>query len=285
MFERKTFQEPLPDCTNQRWLDRFAVARAAHQALSAASRTVDDLSRPGVRQLYRELVAAVDGYAMAMSGFLVAEKRFDFDDHGKLDAPKGAIAACELRRRRVNDLVATLSDPKDDTPVFGESVAFDELEPEHRKSFIHRWEATLDGKEELPVCGNWLRIALRSEYDFDRIAAYLYQEKRRPAERAVNLDDVRREFERRRIKRDGSYMPLHYSLRALSSAAELGSRRADVERELQAIGEFLLKRAGKKKDDPLFSAIDRVRAALGSPGAPKRSKAVGRVSRVTRARR
>ena len=108
LFERKTFQEPLPDCTNQRWLDRFAAARAAHQTLSAASRAVDDLGRPGARQLYRELVAAVDGYAMAMSGFLVTEKHFDFDEDGKLAAPKGAIAACELRRRRVNGLSAML---------------------------------------------------------------------------------------------------------------------------------------------------------------------------------
>ena len=137
LFERKTFQEPLPDCTNQRWLDRFAAARAAHQTLSAASRAVDDLGRPGARQLYRELVAAVDGYAMAMSGFLVTEKHFDFDEDGKLAAPKGAIAACELRRRRVNGLSAMLADPKNDTPVFGESVAFAELEPEHRKSFIY----------------------------------------------------------------------------------------------------------------------------------------------------
>ena len=112
LFERKTFNEPLPDCTNQRWLDRFAAARSAHQALTAASRNVDDLSGPGARQLYRELIAAVDAYAMAMSGFLVEEKHFKFDDDGKLDAPKGAIAACELRRKRVNELVAKLSDPK-----------------------------------------------------------------------------------------------------------------------------------------------------------------------------
>jgi hypothetical protein len=61
LFERKTFNEALPDCTNQRWLDRFAAARAAHQALTAASRRVDDPSRLGARQLYRELIAVVDG--------------------------------------------------------------------------------------------------------------------------------------------------------------------------------------------------------------------------------
>ena len=279
LFERKTFHEPLPDCTNQRWLDRFAAARAAHQALTAASRRVDDLGRPGSSHLYRELIAAVDGYAMAMSGFLVEEKHFVFDDDGKLAAPKGAIAACEIRRKRVNDLVATLSDPKNDVPVFGESVAFDGLEPEHRKSFIHRWESRLEGEDKLPVRGNWLPIALRSEYDFDRIAGYLYQEKRRSTEPGGELEAVQREFERRRIQPQGSYMPLHYSLRALSSAPELSRQRDKVERELLAISEFLLKAGAKKKIDPLFSAIERVRAALkGSMNATKTSKAVAGTS-------
>jgi hypothetical protein len=272
LFERKTFSEPLPDCTNQRWLERFAAARAAHQALTAASRRVDDLSTPGARQLYHALIAAVDGYAMAMSGFLVDEKHFAFDDDGKLDAPKGAIAACELRRERVNDLVAMLSDPKNTTPVFAESVTFDGLAPEHRKSFIHRWEARLEGEDELPVRGSWLRIALDSEYDFDRIAAYLYQEKRRPSELADDLEPVRREFERRRIQPKGSYMPLHYSLRALSTAPELDSRRDDVERELGAISKFLLDVAGKQKTDPLFSAIKQVRKTLGSAGRRDRRR-------------
>jgi hypothetical protein len=217
--------------------------------------------------LYRELIAAVDGYAMAMSGFLVDEKHFDFDDDGKLHAPKGAIAACEIRRMRVNDLVAMLSDPKNDTPVFEESVAFEELAPEHRKSFIHRWEARLEEEGgDLPVRGNWLPIALRSEYDFDRIAAYLYRERREPSEPVAALEAVRREFEKRRIQPEGSYMPLHYALRALSAAPDLDKRREEVERELLAFGDFLRNAAGKHDSDPLFSAIERVRAASGSVG-------------------
>jgi hypothetical protein len=269
LFERKTFNEPLPDCTNQRWLERFAAARAAHQALTMATRRVDDLSRPGARQLYRELIAAVDGYAMAMSGFLVDEKHFEFDEAGKLDAPKGAIAACELRRKRVNDLVAMLADPRNDTPVFPESVTFDELAPEHRKSFIHRWEARLEGKDELPVRGNWVGTALRSEFDFDRIAAYLYQEKRRPSQPVPNLEAVRREFERRKNQPEGSYMPLYYSLRVLSRAPELGTPPDDVEHELREISEFLLHTkpridGSRKEDDPLFKVIGQVQARLKS---------------------
>jgi hypothetical protein len=266
LFDRKTFNEPLPDCTNQRWLDRFAAARNAHTALREAAPLVDDLSRPGARRLFTDLITAVDGYAMAMSGFLVEEKHYGFDDQGKLGAPAGAIKACEERRKRVKNLVAMLADPKNNTPVFEEAVTFDETEPEHRKSLIHRWEARLEGNDELPVKGNWLSVALRSEYDFDRIAAYLYQEKRAPSEASAALAAVWREYEKRRISSKGSYMPLHYSLRALCVSRGLKAMRGEVENNLEIVSGFLSKGAGKREDDPLFTAIENVRTAITSSG-------------------
>ena len=268
LFDRKTFREPLPDCTNQRWLDRFAVARSVHMALKEAANQVDDRSRAGARQLYRELAAAVDAYAMAMSGFLVEEKHFGFDDQGKLAAPTGAINACEERRKKVNDLVAILVDPKSDTPVFEEAVRFADCEPEHRKSLIHRWEARLESRDALSVKGNWPIIALRSEYDFDRIAVYLYQEKQNPPEAGVAMAAVWREYEKRRINNDGSYMPLHYSLRALSASRGLKTKRGEIETRLRTISGFLTKTAHKQVDDPLFAGINRVRTAIAS--APRR---------------
>ena len=287
LFDRKTFQEALPDCTNQRWLDRFAAARGAHIVLMEAARLVDDRSRPGAKRLYRDLIAAVDGYAMAMSGFLVEEKHFGFDDLGKLAAPAGAIKACEQRRRKVNDLVAMLADPKSDTPVFEEAVVFADSEPENRKSLIHRWEARLEGKDALPVKGKWVVTALRSEYDFDRIAAYLYQEKLNRPEAGAALVAVWREYEKRRIHNDGSYMPLHYSLRALSASRGLKTMHAEIENRLRTISGFLIKTAGKQEDDPLFSAIKSVRTAITSSAPPKEKAppAPRRSSRSARTRR
>lgn len=285
LFDRKTFQEPLPDCTNQRWLDRFAAARATHVALREAARLINDRSPPGLRRLYHELIAAVDGYAMAMSGFLVEERHFGFNDDGTLSAPPGAIKACEQRRKKINDLVAILADPKCDTPVFEEAVIYADSEPEHRKSLIHRWEARLEAKENLTVKGRWPAIALRSEYDFDRIAAYLYQEHRDPSESGAALAVVRREYEKRRIQPEGSYMPLHYSLRALSAARGLISKRVEVESMLRTISGFLVKTVRKKTDDPLFTAIERVQTAITAarPGKEKAPPA-SRRSRSTRRR-
>ena len=75
------------------------------------------------------------------------EKHYGFDDQGKLRRSRRRHRkACEERRKRVKNLVAMLADPKNNTPVFEEAVTFDETEPEHRKSLIHRWEARLEGK-------------------------------------------------------------------------------------------------------------------------------------------
>jgi hypothetical protein len=82
-------------------------------------------------------------------------------------------------------------------------------------------------------------------------------------------------------------MPLYYSLRALSTSPELGKRRDAVDRELRTLSEFLLRAAQKQEGDPLFSAIERLRAALGSAGGAKRSEPplASKPSRVKRPRR
>ena len=54
-------------------------------------------------------------------------------------------------------------------------------------------------------------------------------------------------------------MPLHYSLRALSDSPGLKSKRGEIERVLRTVSGFLIKTARKQTDDPLFTAIKRVR--------------------------
>jgi hypothetical protein len=121
-----------------------------------------------------------------------------------------------------------------------------------------------------------VQIALGSEFDFDRIAAYVYQEKvlhpeREPSQPVASWDSLRREFEKRKNQPAGSYMPLYYSLRALSTAPQLENSE-EVKRELEEVREFILHRkprpedGSKKEDDPLFKVIDRVRARL-DPGS------------------
>jgi len=73
---------------------------------------------------------------------------------------------------------------------------------------------------------------------------------------------VSREYEKRPIHNDGSYMPLHYSLRALSASRGLGSKRGDIESRLRTVSDFLIKTARKQPDDPLFTAIKSVHMAI-----------------------
>jgi len=84
-------------------------------------------------------------------------------------------------------------------------------------------------------------------------------------------DSIRREFERRKNQPAGSYMPLYYSLRALSTTPDLKNPPDDVKRELEEIRKFLLHtkprpKDSKNEDDPLFKVIDQVRARLDSVG-------------------
>ena len=61
-------------------------------------------------------------------------------------------------------------------------------------------------------------------------------------------------------------MPLHYSLRALCVSHGLKAMRGEVENNLGIVSGFLSKGAGKREDDPLFTAIENVRTAITSSG-------------------
>jgi hypothetical protein len=82
---------------------------------------------------------------------------------------------------------------------------------------------------------------------------------------------VWREYEKRQIHNDGSYMPLHYSLRALGASRGLKSKRSEIESRLRTVSGFLIKTARKQPDDPLFTAIKNVQTAIAS-ASPRKEK-------------
>lgn len=84
---------------------------------------------------------------------------------------------------------------------------------------------------------------------------------------------VSREYEKRRIDNDGSYMPLHYSLRTLSASRGLESKRGEIESRLRTVSGFLIKTARKQPDDPLFIAIKSVHTAIALASRPKEKPA------------
>jgi hypothetical protein len=225
LFRRKTYNEPLSECTAQSWLDRYSGARETKETLSRYFGRVQSTCGEYVRDVYAELMSQVDGYAMDLRALLLKEEQFDLGDQGRLRiTPPGIEAACEERRKDIKRILSQLLDPRQ-FPNFPDAFKFDRAETaEEKKHLIHRAAAQL----QLNRIGQRSAVADRekwadSSWDFDRIMSYVAAE-RRPGSRAVKeLDEVeplirRASRELGRAKSgsgEGRLMPLDYALQAL----------------------------------------------------------------------
>ena len=225
LFRRKTYNEPLPECTAQSWLDRYSGARETKETLSRHFERVRSTCGEYVRDVYAELMSQVDGYAMDLRALLLKEERFDLGDQGRLCiTPPGIEAACEERRRDIKRILSQLLDPRQ-FPNFPDAFKFDRAETvEEKKHLIHRAAAQL----QLNRIGQGSAVADRekwadSSWDFDRIMSYVASG-RRPDSRPVReLEEVESLIRRasRELGRaksgsgEGRLMPLDYALQAL----------------------------------------------------------------------
>src|SRR3954454_18645235 len=99
-FQRKTFLEPLDECVGQTWTDRHAGAREVLAQLRADAPVIQSRCRPFHIDVFRELIAEVDGYAMAISALLVGRTSpFTHGVEGWLEIDAGIVSACEGRRK------------------------------------------------------------------------------------------------------------------------------------------------------------------------------------------
>ncbi len=110
LFDRKTFDEPVDECTDQAWFQRYDGTVATRDALQAKRELVTAECDSQLADLYRNLVAAVDGYAMEMSACLFKTEKFKRADDGRLAIPRDVRAALERRRLNVRQLVAEIID-------------------------------------------------------------------------------------------------------------------------------------------------------------------------------
>jgi hypothetical protein len=179
LFERKTFQEPFQDCADQQWAARFAVARRTRDALETNRRRVHLASPPGLRQSYDALSSAVDGYAMAIAGLLLSERRYERDRDGRLRDESGELAACERRREAIVAAYARLADPS--PPVFDEARTYEELSTteERKRRLIHPLERSLERRNildtgEIGAEREHLERAKSSPWLYDRIVFYIH---------------------------------------------------------------------------------------------------------------
>jgi hypothetical protein len=121
LFRRKTFTEPLEECTDQTWADRYAGARETKKVLEQWGAEVSRVCEPRQVELFSDLVGKVDGYARLVKGKLVTERQF-YEEAGTVDFtrtsdgspyPEGASisATAERRRGQIRELVSRLDTP------------------------------------------------------------------------------------------------------------------------------------------------------------------------------
>ncbi|HMO44791.1 MAG TPA: TIR domain-containing protein [Rubrivivax sp.] len=286
LFQRKTFDEPLDQCTDQGWIARCDGARDTLLAIERRAAGVENCCQPWQVWLYRKLQSQLDGYVRDLREHLLVERRFavagaakvDFGQALELPAPRpaAAIAATCLRRcREIRHVVFCLTKPQgaprlDDALRFAQ-LGIDQFDDKKRllqsKGVpVDRTALGIEAQDDLEACAN-------SMWDFDRIIYYRVR-----ASEPVSPDRMVQcvENELHQVEADGpgaSKMPLHYAVKAWLSAVEKAPlQRSGVMAERVANEvQLLLDRTAKPDDDD-----PKIRANLAEIRKRFRRSASGR---------
>ena len=278
LFRRKTFNEPLEECTRQSWIDRFTGVRETIAGLRTY-RPIMRADNSYLLDIYEDLLGELDGYAMNMGALLLEEKKFTIDvEDGRLLIGNGIKRACESRRGRIRQLVTHLLAPNCAPVLEMRSRRYARMTSfEARKTIlIHPAEreiqAAVDaGRASGGLSDKELNDCAASLWEFDRIYYYLVQE-RHPSPQVARLaESLEQEFEKVRAMEGGaSLVPLHYALRALKKQCQqqdglsqpahlmprIAARLDAIERFLE---EFRLDKGGQVREN-----IKEFRALLGT---------------------
>jgi hypothetical protein len=235
LFQRKTFSEPIEECSDQSWLDRYYGARSTLERLESIRNSIDARWRPYQTTLIQALITEVDGYVREIRRYLLREIQFAPLPGGgpnflsKLDDPPyqaGEVARFSNKRcERVRQYATQLMDP-DGAPVLAESVFFISLQPFWRKKqFLQRKQAEIESGR-LVFKEHHLRRCRASSWDLDRILYCVTMENRGSGDGknpSKDVEDLLKQVEResdalgsRDEDDSASAMPLYYAVRALS---------------------------------------------------------------------
>jgi hypothetical protein len=238
LFERKTFHEPVDECMDQSWFQRYDGAIATREALRAHVDVVVAECGDTPAEMFRELLAQVDGYAVDIRALLLKRETFGLTDSGRRDIPTGTRTALERRRTAIHVLAAQLMDQRQQ-PAVPEAYRFDRVASfAEKKSIIHRIEQRLDTRKDRPSTDSVTAMRV-SDWALDRITAYLVgEDSQRDPDRA--LEAARRELELVRATDQPSLLALHYSLRWMWATSPLDSSvAADVRSFVADVRAFL----------------------------------------------
>jgi hypothetical protein len=278
IFRRKTFDEPLDECTRQSWIDRFAGVRETMAGLRMY-RPILKADDSYLLDLYNDLLGELDGYAMNMGALLLEEKRFQVDpESGTLVIGNGIKRACEGRRGRIRKLLTHLLAPNCAPVLEEESRRYAKMTSFEAKKtiLIHPIEREIqqeyDQQKDRRVTAEELSACAASRWEFDRIYFYLVQEKSDSPRVDQLAESLEQEFESLRAVDGGSSLiPLHYVIRALKKTCQRPALGADVfeyqpriRQRLTSIRRFL-EDGGLDKGKQVTENIDEFLGLLDGP--------------------
>ena len=276
LFQRKTFYEPIEECSDQVWLDRHEAARDTLAALKGYEAIVRSAARPWQVWLFEKLLGHVDAYTRLLRVYLIVERgfkpgsrRLDFASPRPLPVPEpleSLPALCEHRCREIRHVVFCLTRPEG-TPVFAdEALSFAKLSLDARddkKRLVHLKESEIErgtrllSPEDVAKCG-------RSFWSFDRIVYYLLIEQDPKLDPKVPRR-VTQEVERLNAGEEKSRIPLHYAFRALRRALEKNQTLFDLvetENALAEVEDFLKRLSDEDPNTPIRKNLDWVRDCM-----------------------
>jgi hypothetical protein len=128
LFQRKTFDEALKDCTHQTWADRYAGARETKKVLEGSKEVVARVCEPHETEFYSRLISAVDAYADLIKNKLLVERQFFVTEAPEVDftrtpggksyrAGAAIFPMAESRMRQIKELVRLLDTPGVSAPT------------------------------------------------------------------------------------------------------------------------------------------------------------------------
>jgi len=200
-FQRKTFDEPLHACADQKWLARYEGVTVTLARLKQHQALVDAACAPHEQGLFRMLLSDLDRYAMGIQALLITPVKFPLGSQGTLLMDSGTQASCEDRRLAIKSVSSRLLHPLD-APLTTAAVRFMAAETdEERKAIVHLIEGRIRWQRELAYEAIAKNEAPRSSADYEAINR-LMQDSARNVKPKGEEDSSKRNEEDRSEKRE-----------------------------------------------------------------------------------
>lgn len=107
-FSRKTFTEPLRECSRQNWVDRYRGTCETYDTLILYRNNVEMTGTDELKSAFMKLLREVDGYRDDMAAHLLKELEFPRAENGYLIIPQDIEKPCEEHREAIEALLRKL---------------------------------------------------------------------------------------------------------------------------------------------------------------------------------